>query len=71
MCMAYHEKPEIHHVGAMEPAAYMIPNLRAGDERETSERFQLLSGKWTLRTTPLSRKWIGFPSCPGRTLRRR
>lgn len=64
MCMAYHEKPEIHHVGAMEPAAYMIPNLRAGDERETSERFQLLSGKWDFAYYPSEQEvdWVSILS---------
>lgn len=46
MVNAYHKKPEIPQVGTVAPAAYAIPNLPAGRDREESCRLQLLSGAW-------------------------
>lgn len=46
MINSYWKQPEIHHVGAMKPTAYLIPNVRAGRPREESERMQLLCGDW-------------------------
>lgn len=48
----YWKQPEIHHVGAMKPSAYLIPNLEAGKRRVLSERLQLLDGEWDFEYYP-------------------
>lgn len=48
----YWKNPEIHHVGDMQPAAYLIPNRAAAQPREESPRFQLLSGSWAFQYYP-------------------
>lgn len=52
MMDAYYLNPRIHHVGAVQPAAYMIPNLPAGAQRESAPGFQLLSGSWDFAWYP-------------------
>ena len=52
MTKLYHLDPQVHHVGALKPAAYMIPNCAAGMERENSDRFQLLNGEWDFAYYP-------------------
>lgn len=52
MMDAYYLNPRIHHIGAVQPAAYMIPNLPSGAERETAPGFQLLSGNWDFAWYP-------------------
>ena len=52
MPAAYFEQAQIHHTGSLQPAAYMIPDLPAGEARETSGRFQMLSGQWDFAYYP-------------------
>ena len=52
MFAACFERPQIHHIGTIQPAAYMIPDLHAGEERETSARFQSLCGSWDFAYYP-------------------
>ena len=40
----YWLNPSVHHTGDLKPAAYLIPNAKAGCCRNESPRFQLLSG---------------------------
>ena len=50
--MIYHENPEQLHVNTLEKHCYFIPFGKAQDpfdERENSDRFELLNGEWDFR----------------------
>lgn len=50
--LSYHENPEVFHVNTLANHGYFIPfgkNQNPFDEREKSERFQLLNGEWDFK----------------------